>query len=147
MANTQHTLRYRRALGGWAKKLGVDLDALARQVCQEMAQQAVENTPVVVGFLRGSWQPSVGKMSLAQGAAPDASGAAVSAKIAAVIADIKAGDVFYMMNNAVYAKRVEYGFVGQDSLGRTYNQKGRFFVTNTVKRWPLIVQQQAAALK
>lgn len=35
--------------------------------------------------------------------------------------------------NVEYARRVEFGFVGRDSLGREYNQKGQFFFTRGLK--------------
>jgi hypothetical protein len=54
--------------------------------------------------------------------------------------------MFWMLNATVYAKRLEYGFVGTDSLGRYYNQPGRFFVTDTCKRWPQIVQKVTSDL-
>ena len=54
---------------------------------------------------------------------------------------MKAGLVFWMTNNAAYARRIEYGFVGEDSLGREYNQKGRFFVRKNIKRAKQIVSQ------
>jgi hypothetical protein len=63
------------------------------------------------------------------------------------VADMKAGDVFHMRNNAAYARRLEYGFVGPDSLGRVYNQAGRYYVSDTIKRWPLIVAAVAKDLK
>ena len=137
---------FRKSLGEWANATEAKLDGLARQVCQSMAELALDKTPVVDGFLRGSWQPAIGTMALAENAAADPSGAGVQAKIAATIVDIKTGDTFYMMNNAAYAMRIEFGFVGQDSLGRTYNQAGQFFVTDTVKSFDLIVAKEAAEL-
>ncbi len=35
--------------------------------------------------------------------------------------------------NVVYARRVEFGFQGADSLGREYNQSGRFYFTKGFK--------------
>src|SRR5690625_2982180 len=36
---------------------------------------------------------------------------------------------------ANYARRMNYGFVGQDSLGRSYNQAGYYFVEHAVSNW------------
>ena len=66
---------------------------------------------------------------------------------AAVVSGLKLGEVFMMRNNAVYAMRIEYGFVGTDSLGRHYNQQGRYFVTQNVAAWPTIVADMAEQLK
>lgn len=137
-------------LGKWKKKLDGKLDALARQTVQEISYRVIMATPVDLGFLRGSWQPSIG-----EGASPvvigaateDPTGAQSLAKIAALIPQIKTGEMFHMRNGAVYAMRIEYGFVGPDSLGRVYNQQGQFFVTGTVKQWPKIVEQVLKDLK
>ena len=40
---------------------------------------------------------------------------------------------------AVYAHRVNYGFVGADSLGRVYNQSGRGFLEANLAKWPSVL--------
>lgn len=47
---------------------------------------------------------------------------------------------------AAYAHRVNYGFVGTDSLGRSYNQSGRAFLESNVARFPSIVAKVVARL-
>lgn len=139
--------QFRAQLGAWAKQTQANLDALVRQSAQEVASQVVHATPVDTGFLRGSWQPSIGKPASDDGAAAlDPGGGNTQAKIGITAAGMKAGEHFYMTNNAAYALRLEYGFVGADSLGRNYNQAGRFFVGDTIKRWPMIVDEVAADL-
>ncbi len=128
----------------WAKHVGANLDALASQCSQEMAERVVVATPVDTGNLRGNWQPSIGEE------APAASGSAQKygvSEISTVAAGVKAGDRFFMLNNTVYARRIELGFVGKDALGRMYNQKGRYFISDTVKRWRSVVSKVAASLK
>jgi hypothetical protein len=114
-----------------------------------VAKAVVLATPVDTGFLRGSWQPSVGAVQVADSASVglDAGGAAAISQISLAVAGMKTGDVFHMRNNAAYARRLEYGFVGQDSLGRTYNQAGRYYVSDTIKSWPQIVARVAKDLK
>lgn len=124
-------------LGRWHKAADEKIDALARQVCFEMAQRVVEKTPVDTGFLRGSWQPSIGKPVTDKEGSHDPGGAAAQAAIAAVIPSIKAGDRFYMMNNAAYARPVEYG---------TSKMAGRHYVRDTVAAWPEVVASTAAQL-
>lgn len=133
-------------IGKWAMQMPEKMDAFARQLVQELAKRVIERTPVDVGFLRGSWQPSIGEPSITHEGTEDTTGAKLSAAIAVILPAIKAGVKFYLMNNAVYARRLEYGFVGEDSLGRTYNQAGRFYVTDTAKSWPAIAQDVAADL-
>lgn len=61
---------------------------------------------------------------------------------------ISAGDgdlvPLYLGYQAVYARRLNYGFTGTDSLGRTYNQSGR--ATSSASRcrngrrsWPRLI--------
>lgn len=140
------TAQFRLSLKKWNHLTKENLAALARQAIQELAYVVVDGTPVDIGFLRGSWQPSINQMITDADGAVDPQGSAVGAKIAATVIDIKLGDTFYMSNNAKYAMRIEYGFVGEDSLGRKYNQKGRYMVTGAVAQWDSIVAGQAAAL-
>lgn len=129
---------FKADISSWVSRVGDQMDALARQVCQETAQRVVEATPVDTGFLRGSWQPSIGS-------APSRSEG--GADIGLVLSGMRAGDTFWMTNNAVYAMRVEFGFVGEDSLGRYYDQKGQFFVSNTVAKYEEIVAAVARDLR
>ena len=139
--------QFEAAIGKWAKEAPEKMDAFARQVCQAIAERAMTTTPVgVTGFLRGSWQPSIGEPSTSHEGSADKGGAKVAAAIATVIPEIKAGVKFYMMNNAAYARRLEFGFVGEDKLGRKYNQAGRFWVTDAAKAWPQIARDVALEL-
>ena len=57
------------------------------------------------------------------------------------------GHVHYIVNNLPYARRIEFGFRGADSLGRVYNQSGRNMVGLTVLEWPDIVAGAVASEK
>ena len=59
------------------------------------------------------------------------------ASISVLLPEIKAGVMFYMMNNANYARYVEYG---------TSKMAGQFYVTDTAKSWPSIVRDCIADL-
>lgn len=133
-------------LGAWAAKVDDGLAALARQVCQETSVRVVTATPVDTGFLRGSWQPSIGGLAQAESSVADPGGAKAQADIALTCTGLKIGDTYYMVNNASYARRLEYGFVGEDALGRTYNQTGRFYVRDAVAKFEQIVDSVAADL-
>lgn len=62
------------------------------------------------------------------------------------IAAIKPGDTIYIGWQAKYSRRQNYGFVGADSLGRTYNQAGYGFAEATAAKWPAIVAEQGAKM-
>ncbi|WP_395326934.1 hypothetical protein WBP06_09475 [Novosphingobium sp. BL-8H] len=63
------------------------------------------------------------------------------------IAGIKPGEMIYIGWQAAYSRRMNYGFIGEDSLGRTYNQTGYGFAEAAAAQWPEIVKRQAAKLR
>lgn len=71
-------------------------------------------------------------------------GAMGSTSYLAVTSNLQMGDVITFMYNTEYGLRIEFGFRGTDSLGRTYNQRGRLFVTTAAKRFREFVAQRAA---
>lgn len=64
-----------------------------------------------------------------------------------VIAGAELGSTVYLGFQAAYAMRMEYGFVGTDSLGRTYNQTGFGFVASVAQRWLQIVAASEAKIR
>lgn len=62
----------------------------------------------------------------------------------AAIAGINLGETAVFIWDIEYAMRVNYGFMGTDALGRTYNQKGWHFATRAVEKWPEFVKKNAA---
>lgn len=57
-----------------------------------------------------------------------------------VIIGAQAKDTITVAYTAAYARRMEYGFKGTDSLGRKYNQPGRAFVRLAAQQWGKIVR-------
>jgi hypothetical protein len=62
-------------------------------------------------------------------------GAMGSTSYVAVLAGMDIGDTLTFAWTMPYARRIELGFVGTDSAGRTYNQPGRFFVSRNAERF------------
>lgn len=60
------------------------------------------------------------------------------------IAGLQIGDVLTFAWTAPYARRIESGFVGTDSAGRTFNQQGRHFVAKAAARFPEFVKARVA---
>lgn len=71
-------------------------------------------------------------------------GAKGSTSYLAVTNNLQMGDVITFIYDSPYGPRIEFGFRGTDSLGRTYNQRGRLFVTTAAKRFRDFVVQRAA---
>lgn len=63
------------------------------------------------------------------------------------VSKIVPGKDVYIGWQANYAARQNYGFVGTDSLGRTYNQSGYGFAEAAAAKWPAIVAAQAAKIR
>lgn len=63
------------------------------------------------------------------------------------INQMSAGDYLHVAWTAEYARRINSGFVGTDSAGRTYNQPGVHFVERAADNWDEIVRQNAEFLK
>lgn len=61
-----------------------------------------------------------------------------------VVAGMAMDDTIWIGYQANYAHRLNYGFVGQDSLGRNYKQGGAHFVEAAANEWPAIVERAAA---
>ena len=57
---------------------------------------------------------------------------------------VKYGDPVYIGVRAIYGPRMNWGFVGQDSLGRNYNQAGNYFVERGGAMWPSLVKEAEA---
>jgi len=137
------------------------MDALVRTATFDLFELIIKRTPgpgnsiqknpapgTPTGFLRGSWYASIGDGGGSSSAGkPDVSGGIAIATVNAALQRAKAGDTIYLLNGAKYAMRLEFGFVGTDSLGRKYNQAPRAFVRSSVSEFPRIVAQAAQRLQ
>lgn len=99
--------------------------------------------PVKTGNLRRSLMASTAEMPTIK----EGKEVFSDSGIEMVIAGAELGSTVYLGFQAAYAARMNYGFVGQDSLGRTYNQTGLGFVDAVAQRWPQIVTQAEATVR
>lgn len=67
--------------------------------------------------------------------------------VGAVTATLRIDQPIWLGYQARYARRMNYGFVGADSMGRVYNQAGNYFVEGAILQWPGIVRQVARELQ
>lgn len=103
-------------------------------IAEEILASLQANTPVKTGNLRANWIITTGNgVATIGGARADQS--------LGVITSLRAGDVFAIVNPVVYARRVNNGFVGEDSLGRHYDQKGAHMVERTLAQLSDIVSR------
>lgn len=127
-------------LGKWAEKSQARVNAIVKGSTQEVcviAQTPIAKggrLPIDTGNLRNSFQSSLnGSTALTGGES-----------YVMVAGRMKAGDVAQFGWSAVYGSRQNYGFVGEDSLGRNYNQQGKHFLEGATMQWQMIVAGQVA---
>jgi len=72
---------------------------------------------------------------------------AEGADVGVKIQGMEIGDTMEFAWTVPYARRIEYGFTGTDSLGRTFDMPGRFFVTRNAEKFPDHVKKRAAEVR
>lgn len=102
--------------------------------------------PVDSGFLRASLEVSIGETLPPIKQPPEGEGNFTwdVDEVRLILEGAKLSDTITAAYTAAYARRIEYGFKGKDSLGRAYNQSGSRFVALAAQRWPQVVAQEAA---
>lgn len=130
----------------WAGNLSTNgLTALLRNSVQALADEAAKTipnggrVPVKTGNLARSVVVDTKPPQIIEGLATGDYSLGVSS--------IKPGDTVYIGWQAIYSRRLNYGFVGADSLGRTYNQSGYGFAEAAAAKWPSILQEQAMKMR
>lgn len=128
-------------VGAWAaaelERAEDVLQTAAQTVANEVRTPVAEGgrMPIKTGNLRRSLMASTSTMpTMVEGKQTFSDGG-----VELVIAGAELGGIIYLGFQAAYALRLEYGFVGEDSLGRVYNQTGMGFVAATAQRWEQIV--------
>ena len=123
----------------WVKKAKGNADFVFQQIALDALARVKELTPVRTGYLKAGWQASLGStVAPGQDATTDS---------ATVIAQASIGDTIVIFNPVVYARRIEYGFHGVDSLGRHYHEKGRHMMQQTISEIPSIAAKVLASVK
>ena len=121
------------------------------QDVMDIAQTPVANggrMPVQDGHLINSVVTELnGTVIGTASATPSKGGANSTANIALLVAQVQPGDVARIGWSAAHAMRQHEGFVGEDSLGRSYNQEGKRWVDGAAAEWQKIVEENVGRLK
>ena len=129
----------------WVKETEERSDDAFRDGSSDFYDALRNNTPVLTGNLRDSLVAHVnsrGDETTVTG--PNFSGAAISK---ANLASLKIGDRVSYVYHATYARRQNLGFVGLDSLGRYYNQAGKFWIERVGASYRSIMRAAATRNK
>lgn len=131
----------------WAAQTEKRLQATYRRSVELLGEE-MSNTkpnggrvPIDTGNLANSLIAST------QGMPRISDGRFTGSNLGAVTATLKLGQPVWLGYQAAYARRMEYGFVGADSLGRVYNQAGNHFVAGAIANWQQIVTKAANELQ
>lgn len=124
----------------WARKAKAQMRAVRQISVQDLAKEMTKTipeggrVPVQSGNLARSLGIQVNApLTIKEG------GVFASQDFGAALLALTGDDTVYLGYQAAYARRQNNGFVGQDSLGRTYNQSGHGFVGAAAAKWPQIV--------
>lgn len=134
-------------VGAWAAETDRRLLAVWHQSVIILAQEMIRTKsdggalPKITGNLARSILAQIGSMPRVS------EGQFAGVDVGAAVAQSLLGSEIYIGFQAAYARRMNYGFVGMDSLGRNYNQQGNFFVERAVAMWPQIVTRAVDAVK
>ena len=121
------------AVEQWVERAKARADKAFQATAQDALALVKSLTPVKTGYLRANWTVMRGSDPL------PVAGREIDADL--IINELRMGDRLVILNPVVYAARIEYGFVGQDSLGRNYNQPGRGMMQQTVAELPRLARE------
>lgn len=125
-------------VSAWCNRAAARANEVFRAIAFDAVQRVQELTPVDTGFLRSNWTAIVrGDEEPVAGRVPPPADAIARARV---------GMVIVIINPAAYARRIEYGFVGEDSAGRHFNQQGRHMVGQTISEMPAIADAALARI-
>lgn len=106
-----------RRLRRTSRRLTVNIERTVADVMGEIGERLVPATPVLTGFARGNWRPTVNAPSPVPVSALDPTGAATVARIHAVARQFRVGDTLYLVNRAPYIGELNQGSSPQASAG------------------------------
>ena len=120
----------------WCDQATDRASALFCTIVADAVARVQELTPVDTGFLRSNWTVvKPGDAEPVAGRVPNPQNAIIQSEV---------GDVLMIVNPTVYARRIEFGYTGEDSLGRYFNQPGRHMMQQTISEMPQIAQRALA---
>lgn len=135
------------ALDSWAKECEKRTEAVYRRSVELLAEEMTNTKPNGgrVPFLTGNLARSLlaSTVEMPKTADKQFSGD----NVGLITANLTLKQSVYLGYQAIYARRLNYGYVGADVLGRVYNQKGNYFVEGALQDWQKIVDQAVQEVK
>ncbi len=141
------TKSFAATVGEWAAASEARTRAVYRRSVELLAEDMTKTKAQGgrVPFLTGNLARSL--LASTAGMPQTSEKRATGSNVGAVTATLELTQSVWLGYQAVYARRMNYGFVGADSLGRVYNQPGNHFVEGAIANWQKIVAQAAKELQ
>lgn len=136
-------LDFAKQIGAWASETQERLTAVHRRYVVLLGEEMSTTKPQGgrVPFDTGNLARSL--LASTQAMPKTAEGPFDGGDVGLVAATLQPHEPVWIGYQAKYSRRRNYGFVGQDKLGRTYNESGDHFVEGAIAKWPQIVAQAA----
>ena len=130
-----------------------DIEKLTVEAIEYTMRQSISDVLVgaqttQIGITQGATSFVEGKIpvgltsELVNSLSVDGGGESADAFVVA-IAGLEIGETMSFSWSAPHARRINSGFTGTDSLGRTYDVPGRFFVDVNAEKFPAHVKKRA----
>lgn len=138
---------FSQSIGKWATQTEERIEAVHKTALEGLAREMTRTKAEggAVPFLTGNLYRSLTASTSSMPRTID--GQSFGSNANAVIATIKPNQYIYFGYQAKYARRMNYGFIGADSMGRVYNQQGNYFVEEAIQMWPDIVRKSVEKVK
>lgn len=138
---------FSQSVGDWARQSEQRIDAVYGRAVELLGEEMSRTRPEggMVPFQTGNLSKSL--LASKDAMPPTSEGPFTGSNVGLVAATLTAKQFVFLGYQARYARRVNGGMVGADSLGRVYNQSGAHFVEGAVKKWPRIVRQAATEIR
>jgi hypothetical protein len=103
-------------LGKYAQKQNMRLDQIVRRSLLDVSRNVILKTPVDTGRARNNWQTAINVIPDGISEGQDKSGAKAIGSANATIGGA-VGQVYYLVNNLAYIRKLEYGHSDQAPSG------------------------------
>ena len=138
---------FTESIDAWVAQTRERLDAVHGRSVELLGEELAKTKPEGgrVPFMTGNLARSL--LASKQGMPNVADGPYAGSNIGLIAATLKADETVFIGYQAIYAARMNFGYVGADSLGRVYNQQGNYFIEGAVAEWPNIVKNAVTEIK
>lgn len=116
----------------WSQEVLDSAHRTHQMMCEEMARLIIQDTPVQTGRARANWQAGLNQASEDVLELIDPSGENAVARVREVLADMKPGDSFVLVNNLPYAGELEDGSSRQAPHG---------MLKRNLAKWPGLLKK------